>query len=160
MVGLPCGERFSFIVRHPGYLYYSKYFDLIEVQHPASHPVIIPLLPIRKGDVKILHQVYFDFDSAELKPESLGEIQQVYQMMLENPDINILITGYTDARGTEDYNNRLSKNRAEAIRVALINEGIDSVRLRSKGAGSSEPVSENDTKVGRALNRRTEIEIH
>jgi len=159
MVGLPCGERFSFIVRHPGYLYYSKYFDLIEVQHPESHPVIIPLLPIRKGDVKILHQVYFDFDSAELKPESLGEIQQVYQMMLENPDIDLLITGYTDALGTKGYNNQLSKNRAEAIRLALINKGINSVRLRSKGAGSSEPVSENDTKVGRALNRRTEIEI-
>lgn len=159
LLGLPGRNIFSFIVRHPGYLFYSEYFDLMDGQYAESQPVVISLMPIRKGDVKILQQVYFDFDSAELRPESLGEIQQVYQMMMENPDISILITGYTDARGTEEYNYRLSKGRAEAISLALVNEGIESYRLQARGVGSSEPVSENDSEKGRALNRRTEIKI-
>ncbi|MCK5821281.1 MAG: PD40 domain-containing protein, partial [Bacteroidales bacterium] len=145
LLGLPSRIIISFIVRHPGYLFYSEYFDLKNRQYTESQPVIISLKPIRKGDIKILQQVYFDFDSAVLQAESYGEIKQVYKMMLENPDINILITGFTDARGTEEYNYKLSRDRAEALKIALINAGIESSRLQSKGVGSSEPVSDNSS---------------
>jgi len=159
LVGLPDKKELSFIVRHSGYLFYSKYFDLVNGRYAESQPLIISLLPLRKGDVKVLQQVYFDFDSAELKPKSLGEIQLVYQMMLENPDISILITGHTDARGTDDYNYQLSWDRAEAISLVLIKKGIEVSRLRSRGAGASEPVSDNNSEEGRTQNRRTEIKI-
>lgn len=159
LVGLPGRGRFSFVVRHPGYQYYSEYFNLVDTQQAISQHVQIPLLRVRKGDVKILQQVYFDFDSAELKPESIGEIQQIYQMLIDNPQIKILITGHTDSQGTEEYNEELSKNRARSIKEALIKQGVPAVRLKSSGAGSSQPVSDNYTEEGRALNRRTEIKI-
>jgi OOP family OmpA-OmpF porin len=98
--------------------------------------------------------LYFDFDSAELRPESLAELERVVQFMNDIPGATALIEGHTDSKGTDDYNLRLSDRRAKAVYDYLASRGVNPARLQSVGKGESQPVADNATDAGRAQNRR------
>jgi outer membrane protein W/outer membrane protein OmpA-like peptidoglycan-associated protein len=99
-------------------------------------------------------KVLFDFDSAELRPESITELERVVTFMNDVPFATSLIEGHTDSIGTEAYNLKLSDRRAKAVYDYLTSRGVDPARLSSIGHGEAKPIADNATAEGRQLNRR------
>jgi outer membrane protein OmpA-like peptidoglycan-associated protein/outer membrane protein W len=98
--------------------------------------------------------VYFDFDRAELRPESITELERVVKFMNDIPTVTALIEGHTDSMGTDAYNLELSDRRAKAVYDYLASRGISPSRLQTVGKGEAEPIADNATDAGRQLNRR------
>jgi flagellar motor protein MotB len=107
----------------------------------------------------ILYGMYFEVDSAMLKPESTETLQQVLAVLKSKPLLNLVIEGHTDSQGSDKYNLELSQKRAQAVIDWLVKSGIDVNRLIAKGYGESKPVADNSRPDGRALNRRVEISV-
>lgn len=102
--------------------------------------------------------ILFDSGSPNIKPQSLGIVLQISQVMLQDENIKLNIVGHTDADGNSDTNLTLSKQRAESVKNALINlYNIPAGRLQTDGKGSSVPVADNTTPDGKAQNRRVEF---
>jgi outer membrane protein OmpA-like peptidoglycan-associated protein len=105
----------------------------------------------------ILHGILFDLDKATLKQESEKQLNPMVTLMIRHPELKLEIQGHTDDQGKDDYNMKLSKNRAETVSSYLQLFGIDKKRLVTKGYGESKPIASNDTEEGRAQNRRVEL---
>ena len=106
-----------------------------------------------------MKNIFFDFDKATLRPESTSELERLMKFLNDIPSMKIEIAGHTDSKGADDYNLKLSANRAQAVVDHLTKNGIASSRLTAKGYGETKPIAGNDTDEGRQLNRRTEFEI-
>jgi outer membrane protein OmpA-like peptidoglycan-associated protein len=117
------------------------------------------LVPIEIGQVVRLNNVFFDFDKWDLRPESFVELDRVVKLLKENPAIEIEMSAHTDSYGTDDYNFKLSDNRAKSCVDYILSKGIDPGRITSHGYGESMPVAPNDTPENRQLNRRVEFKI-
>ena len=117
------------------------------------------LAPIEIGQVVRLNNVFFDFDKFDLRPESFVELDRVVDLLKENPGIEIEMSAHTDSKGSDDYNMKLSDNRAKSVSQYIISKGIASSRIVSQGYGETKPVAGNDTDDGRQLNRRVEFKI-
>jgi len=105
-----------------------------------------------------IYGILFDTDKADIKPESRPALDQIGQLMTDNPDLKILVVGHTDTQGTMDHNVKLSMARAQAIVKELESAyGIAVDRLTPAGAGFLAPVATNRTEDGRAQNRRVEL---
>ena len=106
----------------------------------------------------VTHGIYFDTDSARLKPESAAVMKAVAQGLDKNPNLKLEIDGYTDSTGDAQHNLELSKARAEAVRSVLVQQfSVQPGRLTSNGFGVDKPIASNDTPDGRAQNRRVEF---
>jgi outer membrane protein OmpA-like peptidoglycan-associated protein len=103
--------------------------------------------------------VFFDFDKANLRSESFRELDRVVKLLKENATIEIEISAHTDNRGADDYNSKLSDNRAASVREYIVSKGIAPERITSKGYGETKPIVANDTDENRQLNRRVEFVI-
>lgn len=101
--------------------------------------------------------ILFDFNSANIKPESGGVLKEVASMMLEHDDLNFRIEGHTDSDGDDEYNLSLSGERAEAVKWALVEQGIAENRFETEGKGEAVPVGDNSSPEGKANNRRVEF---
>ena len=101
--------------------------------------------------------VLFDIGDAKLKPEGRRAIAKVARFMREQPERKIVIEGFTDDRGSPRLNQRLSEARAQAVRDALVEEGVEPQRIVARGLGPAYPVAGNNDAHGRSLNRRVEI---
>jgi OmpA-OmpF porin, OOP family len=99
-------------------------------------------------------KVLFDFDSAELRPESITELERVVKFMNDVSIATVLVEGHTDSVGTEAYNQALSDRRAKSVFDYLTSRGVDPARMKSIGHGELKPIAPNDTAEGRQLNRR------
>lgn len=113
------------------------------------------------GSIGLLN-VQFDYDKAELKPESNTAIDNVVTLMRAIPTLTIELRGHTDnsnRTGDPDYNRKLSQRRAEAVRNAIIAKGIGAGRITAAGYGDTMPVADNSSADGRAQNRRTEFAV-
>ena len=99
-------------------------------------------------------KLLFDFDSAELRPESITELERVVKFMGDVPFAKALIEGHTDSVGSDDYNMKLSDRRAKAVFDYLSSRGVDPARLQSVGKGETAPIADNKTAEGRQENRR------
>lgn len=108
-----------------------------------------------KNKPVILKNVNFDFNTANLRPESEIELNKLSEILSKNLN-TVNIVGHTDSIGSDTYNLNLSKQRAETVVNYLINKGIDGKRLIAIGKGESEPIATNETEEGRAVNRRVE----
>lgn len=106
-----------------------------------------------------LRNIYFEFDRAELKPESYPALDSLVAYLKANPTMVVEIAGHTDSVGSEEYNLHLSQKRAEAVVRYLVGRGIDPGRLIARGYGETQPIADNGTEEGRALNRRVEMRI-
>ena len=87
----------------------------------------------------------------------MGTLNEIVKLMNEHPDLNFRIEGHTDSDGDESFNQKLSEDRAAAVKNMLAKLGIDGSRLESKGWGESKPLSENSTPEAKANNRRVEF---
>ena len=107
----------------------------------------------------VLKNIFFDNNKSVLRKESMVEIDNVYKLLEENPNMSVEISGHTDNVGNAAYNKKLSLNRAKAVADALIKKGIAKNRLTYIGYGKEKPIAPNDTEEGRQLNRRTEFKV-
>jgi outer membrane protein OmpA-like peptidoglycan-associated protein len=112
-----------------------------------------------KGEQIRVDSIHFETGKANLEPGSIPTMRKLFDMMRENPEIRIEIAGHTDSTGSEEVNQRLSELRAESVASWLIQNGISSKRIMTKGYGETKPIADNDTEAGRRRNRRTEISI-
>ena len=103
--------------------------------------------------------IFFDFDQSSLREESFTELERLYELLINNINLIIEISGHTDNKGSRSYNKRLSLNRAKSVVNYLIEKGIDKKRLNYKGFGFDKPIADNKTEEGRQMNRRTEFKI-
>lgn len=155
LITLPPGKSYAFNVTKKGFMPFSQNLYL-----PDSNIIVkIPLQPIEKGKVFVLRNIFFDVDKYELKPESFAELNLLKNLLINNENLIIEIQGHTDNTGTLTHNKVLSLNRAKAVYNYLISQGIDKKRLSYKGFADTQAIADNNTKEGRALNRRTAFKI-
>lgn len=159
LVALRPHIRYALHVKKKGYLFYSDYFDMPESSIDKPFVLTIPLQAIEKGNGIVLNNVFFKTDEFYLEKESEIELNKLVEFMEQNTSIKILIGGHTDNVGSEEHNKSLSNNRAKAVFDYLSSKGVDANRMSYKGFGSSAPIADNATAVGRAKNRRTEFTI-
>ena len=110
--------------------------------------------------VRVELDVKFDFDKAQVKQESYGDIKALADFMKQYPQTSTVVEGHPDSVGSDAYNQGLSERRANAVREVLVNQyGVESGRVQAVGYGESRPVADNATAEGRAINRRVEAEV-
>jgi len=109
---------------------------------------------------RITLMIEFDFNKFDIKPQYHDDIKKVADFMTDYPKTTAVINGYTDSKGTDKYNQKLSERRANAVMNYLVEKlGIDKSRLSAKGHGEANPVASNKTEEGRQKNRRIESVI-
>ena len=101
--------------------------------------------------------IRFDSGKATLKPESMGIINEMVELMVDHTDLNISIEGHTDIDGDDAFNMKLSEERAATVKSTMVKAGVSSERLSTKGFGESVPIDSNNTPEGKANNRRVEF---
>ena len=114
---------------------------------------------LRPNKLIVLHNIYFEFDKADLHPRSNKELQQLVAIMNSDPMMEIEIIGHTDDMGSDSYNLRLSRMRAYAVKMYLLENNIAESRLLISGKGDTEPLATNVTEGGRQKNRRIEFRV-
>jgi outer membrane protein OmpA-like peptidoglycan-associated protein len=142
-----------------GYLFHSENFDIPAVATYQEVTKDVEMKPIVVGSTIVLKNVFFDYNKATLKPESFIELDRVVKLLNENPSMRIELSGHTDNRGTEEYNQKLSEDRAKSCVDYLVSKGIKADRLEYKGYGESQPIDNRNNEEGWANNRRTEFKI-
>ncbi len=159
LITLPEGKDYAFTVKRRGYLFFSENFSLSHDHGDTAYTIDIPLQPLEANATIVLKNIFFDPNKYNLMPESDAELDQVVQLMKDNPTLKIQINGHTDNSGKPADNITLSENRARAVTTYLVSRGIAALRLSSKGWGDTKPVADNGTTEGRARNRRTELTV-
>ena len=119
----------------------------------------IKATPTDRGMVITLSDVLFDTGSAKLRSGALRVVARLAVFMREHPDRTLAVEGFTDSVGSSLVNEELSRRRAEAVRAALMDAGIDGSRILARGYGNIYPVATSDTPEGRQRNRRVEIVV-
>ncbi|GKT18156.1 OmpA family protein [Acidovorax sp. SUPP2522] len=112
-----------------------------------------------RGLLVTLGDVLFAFNKADLSAQAGPRLDKLANFLKQFPERKLLIEGYTDSVGSDSYNQELSERRAQAVRDALVQRGVDTSRITARGYGKSYPVAENGSPEGRAMNRRVEIVI-
>ena len=128
---------------------------------PAPAPVVEETAVV-KEEVIVIRDVHFQFDSAKLTPADKDVLDTIAtRLKQESSSAQLTVTGHTDSVGSDAYNQKLSDRRAHSVVEDLISQGIPRSSFVSvTGAGESQPVADNKTADGRAMNRRTEIKIN
>jgi OOP family OmpA-OmpF porin len=126
---------------------------------PAPAPVPAPVVVPEQQKITLNADVLFDFDKYALKPDGRAELDDVVSKM-QGLNLEVIIAiGHTDSIGTNEYNQKLSVRRAEAVKSYLVSKGIAADRVYTEGKGETQPVASNKTRDGRQQNRRVEIEV-
>ena len=117
---------------------------------------------IKAEQKKILNEatkyINFDFNKATLKASSYPRLEQLVQILNEYPDYSLSIAGHTDSKGDDNYNLKLSYERAAAARTYMLSKGIPASRIEARGYGETKPIADNKTAAGQALNRRVDFD--
>jgi outer membrane protein OmpA-like peptidoglycan-associated protein/TPR repeat protein len=157
---IPHGGNYGVATEKQGYLFNSINFNLpkfAEFQEIDTHIIMVRA---EVGSKAVLKNIFFDVGKADLKNESIAEVEKIHELLVANPDLNVQINGHTDNTGNAASNKVLSLKRATAVVDFLVSKGMSASRLSAKGYGSERPIVSNDDETGgREINRRTEIEI-
>ena len=119
----------------------------------------VELVPIASGEEFVFENVFFEFDSFDLKQESLSSLRRLHRFLQDNPKVAILITGHTDNLGSDEYNLKLSLQRAQSVHNYLLKAGIKSDRIKVVGKGFREPMVPNTSPTNQAKNRRITVSV-
>ena len=125
----------------------------------ANYLAVVDVVELSPGDAVVLQNIQFEFNSSALTEDSQIGIGMLTDFLKRNPDLKVELAGHTDDVGNANYNLKLSSDRAEVVRRALIDHGIEESRLTAHGYGATKPLVPNDSDEHRALNRRTEMVI-
>lgn len=124
---------------------------------PPPPAPVAPAPPAKPAYQFDLQMVHFRFDHSDLTSGATDTLNAVARTLKDNPQVNVELVGHTDWISTNAYNMRLSQARAETVRKYLISQGIAADRITTRWRGEEEPIADNNTAAGRAMNRRTEI---
>ena len=123
----------------------------------------VPVVKVEKDTIfrtkPMLFNVNFDFDKSIIRVESYPVLEHAVNVLKENPDMQIVISGHTDSFGSDEYNQKLSERRVNAVYDYLTSKGISENRISKKAFGEKEPVRDNNSPLNRAFNRRVEFKI-
>lgn len=157
---LPAGKQYAIRAEADGKLAESQSLDLRNVK---SDKIIadenFQLQTLEVNATIELNNVFFDFDKASLKTESFPELDRLVELMNQQSNMKVEISGHTDGQGSERYNLALSEKRAKAVVQYMVGKGINKKRIVTLFFGESKPVATNDTPEGREKNRRVEFKI-
>ena len=156
---LPIGYRYGFYAASEGYIAINENVNTSNVKHNAEIEKDLYLVPIEVGSTVKLNNLFFDFNKASIKKESFLELERLLKLFDEIPGLIVEIGGHTDAVGSDEYNQNLSEQRANAVRDYLMENNVEEQRVVAVGYGETTPVATNDTDEGRQLNRRVEFKI-
>jgi len=131
--------------------------DIVRISYPVDNPTQSLESSLAKDHRAVIYGIYFDFNSATIKPQSAAVLHTIADVMKKNPQWSLTVEGHTDNIGGAAANQDLSARRAAAVRAALIPLGVAETRLVTSGFGSSVPRDTNTTLAGRARNRRVEL---
>lgn len=138
-------------------VFYNQEEELI-VEIKEVENVIAPA-PVALEQKIVFRSLNFGFDKYKITDEMTSSLEQAAAILGENPNVGIIVTGHTDSTGPEAYNKALSERRAKSVATWLKDNGIKAERITSKGLGELDPKYDNNTREGRKLNRRVEIDI-
>ncbi len=143
-----------------GYLMLSRNLRVRKQEKQQLVEATLRMHPLKIGSTAIMANIFFDFGKASLRTESIAELEKIKNFLENAPSLKLQINGHTDNVGNATYNKILSKKRAQSVKTFLVQNGIEDDRLLVMGHGQERPlVSNDDEEEGRALNRRTEIEV-
>ncbi|WP_162045816.1 OmpA family protein [Vibrio taketomensis] len=135
---------------------------------PAPQPVVEEVVAEEVVETVVMTKTFeatladtetFALNSTELQPGSASKLDELVQLLQAYPQANVEIVGYTDSSGAADYNQQLSEKRAQAVANVLAERGINPSRMSVSGEGENNPIASNDTREGRAQNRRVEVTV-
>jgi outer membrane protein OmpA-like peptidoglycan-associated protein len=157
----PTAKDYRLSVELDGYVFQNQNLKLQGAS--TQEKTLTRTIEMRKlavGVTSILRNIYFDYDRASFKTESYTELNKLEGMLRQNQNVQVEISGHTDAYGKWDYNKQLSQKRAEAVKDYLTKKGIDTRRIKAVGYGETKPLASNDDEDdGRELNRRVEFKV-
>jgi len=159
------GKNYNITYQSQGHLFFSENMEIPRESNYYELNRAVSLDPISVGSKITLNNIFFDFDKASLRQASNVELNNLFILLKGNPNMKVEISGYTDNKGDDVYNQKLSEERAEAVVNNLIAKGIEVSRLKATGYGKTEPIAPNskadgkDNPEGRQLNRRAELKI-
>lgn len=169
LVSLPSGKNYGVAVKAEGYLFHSENFNIPKSSGYKQYELNIDLKKLEVGQSIVLKNIFFDLDKYSLRPESKNELERLTQLMRDYPNMKIEISGHTDIRGNDSYNQKLSENRAKAVVDYLIDKGIAKDRMEYAGYGEEQNVvseaeinkmdSAKEKEEAHQKNRRTEFKI-
>ncbi len=159
------GKNYNITYQSPGHLFYSENMEIALKSNYYEVYKPVTLKPIVVGSKIILNNIFFDFDKSTLRPISNVEIKNLVSLLKANPTMKVEISGHTDSKGDDAYNQKLSEERAQMVVNKLIESGISAEQMTAKGYGKTMPDADNnkldgsDDPAGRQLNRRVELKI-
>ena len=159
------GKNYNISYEADGFLFYSENREISKKTNYYEIYKAIQLPPVIVGSKVVLNNIFFDFDKATLRNISNVELRNLTRFLNKYPRVIVEISGYTDSKGTAEYNLKLSEERAQAVVNFLIAKGISKDRMVAKGYGEGLPAATNlnsdgsDNPEGRQLNRRVELKI-
>jgi len=165
MFVLTAGKNYNIAYEADGYMFYSENRQVAKNTNYYETSKAIKLPPLVVGSRIVLNNIFFDFDKSTLRQTSNIELKNILKFLTKYPKLFVELDGFTDSKGTKEYNEKLSQDRAAAVVAYLVNNGIDKARLTSKGYGETKPdapnedAEGNDNPEGRQLNRRVELKI-
>jgi peptidoglycan-associated lipoprotein len=162
------GETDGFITKRQSYTTIGKSVPLESLKELVTNITLDTIMVLDRKErnrIFVLENIYFGYDSADIRKEAAQELDKLVTLLNDNSDLKIEMGSHTDSVASDVYNIQLSQRRAESTVNYLIKKGIDPARLVAKGYGESKPIARNtnpdgtDNPVGRQRNRRTEFKI-
>jgi outer membrane protein OmpA-like peptidoglycan-associated protein len=158
-IKLPEKKSYKLSLRAAGFLSDMKRIDVPENWLKDTYNLNIDLIKVKVGKKVVLNNILFETGKSILNASSYAELDRLLNIMKENAEMKIEISGHTDKTGSETVNLKLSEDRAKAVVEYLVQKGVVRTRMEFKGFGSMQPVTDNATPQGRAKNRRVEFKI-
>ena len=156
---LPEANHFGYHAIAEGYMAVNENIDIEHIEEHRDLNVNLYLIPINNGKTIVLNNIFFLQGKFDLLPASFPELDRLVKILKENPAIEIEIGGHTDNKGNNTLNVKLSRNRADAVKQYLVDQGIDKKRITTQGYGSKFPIANNKNELTRKKNRRVEFKI-
>ena len=162
-IALPTGRYYAYYADVKGFYSIVNYLDLTAAkafEQVETNMSVISIEELKNSGKAIkIENIFFDSGKWDLKPESHEALNLLYRFMYANPEVLVEINAHTDNLGSDQFNQELSLKRAASVVEYLIQKGLESTRLLPQGLGETQPVADNGTEEGRALNRRVEFRL-
>lgn len=159
------GKNYNVSFEASGYLFQSHNIDIPKKSDYLEMKKNVVLEKIREGAKMVMNNIFFDKNKATLRKQSMVELETVYKLIKENPNVVIEISGHTDNAGNDKLNQKLSQERAQTVVNFLTKKSINKKQLVAKGYGKTQPIAPNALPNGKPdlagmqLNRRVEMKI-
>ncbi|MBC7447784.1 MAG: OmpA family protein, partial [Hymenobacteraceae bacterium] len=153
------GTPYALEIQRPDYMFYNRNVDVPRQLAAEADLHEISLSKLEVGKTLVLNNLYFDYGKATIAARSQPELKRLLDLLKTNSHLKVEIGGHTDNKGSADFNQRLSEQRAASVTKYMQQRGVAANRLRAIGYGLRQPVAPNDSEENRQRNRRTELKV-